>query len=76
VGSEICIRDRANVDITVFLEKPSLKSYKLRIRDYLAAVLNRPLDCVTVKAKTAEGFPPVGTQDAIAASVTVLLVRD
>jgi len=75
VGASKACYQVANVDITVFLEKPSLKSYKLRIREYLAAVLNRPLDCVTVKAKTAEGFPPIGTQDAVAASVTVLLVQ-
>ena len=75
VGASKAAYKLANVDITVFLEKPSLKSYKLRIREYLSAELNRPLDCITVKAKTAEGFPPVGTQDAIAASVTVLLTR-
>ncbi len=62
-----------NVDITIFLEKPKLGPYKQQIRETLAALLDVPLDCVSVKAKTAEKFPPIGTQEAIAASVTVLL---
>ncbi len=62
-----------NVDVTIFLEKPKLGPYKLAIREKLAQLLDLPLHCISVKAKTAEKFPPVGTQEAIAASVTVLL---
>jgi 2-C-methyl-D-erythritol 2,4-cyclodiphosphate synthase len=62
-----------NVDVTIFLEKPKLGPYKLPMRETLAQLLNLPLQCVSVKAKTAEKFPPIGTQEAIAASVTVLL---
>ncbi len=65
-----------NLDATIFLEKPKLVAYKLPIRQRLAELLGLPLDCVSVKAKTAEKFPPVGTQEAIAASVTVLLIRN
>ena len=63
-----------NIDVTIFLEKPKLGPYKLTIRENLAQLLGIPLDCVSVKAKTAEKFPPVGTQEAIAASVTILLI--
>lgn len=65
----------SNVDATVFLEKPKLGPYKERIRRQLQTLLHLPASCVSVKAKTAEGFPPVGTGEAIAASVTVLLAR-
>lgn len=61
-----------NLDATIFLEKPKLIPYKQQIREQLGELLQLPLDCVSVKAKTAEKFPPVGTQEAIAASVTVL----
>jgi 2-C-methyl-D-erythritol 2,4-cyclodiphosphate synthase len=64
-----------NLDATIFLEKPKLGPYKQHIRENLAELLALPLDCVSVKAKTAENFPPVGTQEAIAASVTALLQR-
>ncbi len=64
-----------NLDATIFLEKPKLGPYKQQIRENLANLLNLSLDCVSVKAKTAEKFPPVGTQEAIAASVTLLMRR-
>jgi 2-C-methyl-D-erythritol 2,4-cyclodiphosphate synthase len=64
-----------NVDATVFLEKPKLGPYKTAIRERLAQLLELPLDCVSLKAKTAEKFAPVGTQEAIAASVTILLEK-
>lgn len=64
-----------NLDATIFLEKPKLGPYKQQVRENLAELLAIPLDCVSVKAKTAEKFPPVGTQEAIAASVTALLHR-
>jgi len=62
-----------NLDATIFLEKPKLGPNKQAMREHLAELLGLPLDCVSVKAKTAEKFPPVGTQEAIASSVTVLL---
>lgn len=62
-----------NIDATIFLEKPKLGPYKQQIRDHVANLLGLPLDCVSIKAKTAEKFPPVGTQEAIVASVTLLL---
>ncbi|MEB3285905.1 MAG: 2-C-methyl-D-erythritol 2,4-cyclodiphosphate synthase [Vampirovibrionales bacterium] len=64
-----------NVDMTVFLETPKLYPYKLAIRELLATKLSLPLDAVSLKAKTAEKFPPVGTSEAIAASATVLLMQ-
>jgi 2-C-methyl-D-erythritol 2,4-cyclodiphosphate synthase len=64
-----------NLDSTIFLEKPKLGPYKDKIREHLAFLLDLPLDCVSVKAKTAEKFPPIGTQEAIAASVTLLLEK-
>lgn len=70
-----CGYGAGNVDVTIFLEKPKLGPYKHPMREQLAQLLGIPLDCVSVKAKTAEKFPPIGTQEAIAASVTVLLYR-
>jgi 2-C-methyl-D-erythritol 2,4-cyclodiphosphate synthase len=64
-----------NLDATIFLEKPKLGSYKHSIQEHIAQLLELPLDCVSIKAKTAEKFPPVGTQEAVAASVTLLVYR-
>lgn len=75
VGESQTAYQVSNVDMTVFLEAPKLGPYKQRIREHIAQLLGLPIDCVSLKAKTAEKFPPVGTQEAIAASVTVLLSR-
>ena len=63
-----------NVDMTIFLEKPKLFPYKTVIKENIADLLKLPVESVSVKAKTAEGFPPIGTQDAIATSATVLIL--
>ena len=49
-----------NVDTTVILERPKLKDFRLTIRQHLAAILQLPLDRVSVKFKTAEKVGPVG----------------
>jgi 2-C-methyl-D-erythritol 2,4-cyclodiphosphate synthase len=49
-----------NVDSTVILERPKLKDYRQPIREKLAETLALPLDCVSVKFKTAEKVGPVG----------------
>lgn len=62
-----------NVDTTIFLEQPKLYPYKETIRMTLSRLLNLPIERVSLKAKTAEGFPPVGTSEAIATSASVLV---
>ena len=61
------------VDSTIVLEKPKLGEHKLAIRQSLASLLNLSLDCVSVKAKTAEGLGALGRCEAVAASVSVLV---
>ena len=56
-----------NVDSTVVLERPKLKGHIEDIRQTLAADMGIYLDQISVKAKTAEGFGPVGAGDAIEA---------
>lgn len=62
-----------NVDATIHLEAPKLKPYKFPVRETLAKWLDLPISCVSVKAKTGEKLPPVGTLEAIDAQVAVLL---
>ena len=63
----------AQVDSTVVLETPKLGGHKIAIRQSLASLLNLPLDCVSVKAKTAEGLGVLGHSEAVAASVSVMV---
>jgi 2-C-methyl-D-erythritol 2,4-cyclodiphosphate synthase len=62
-----------NVDTTVILEKPKLKDHIVEIRQTLAADMGISLDQISVKAKTAEGFGPVGLGDAVEAHAVASL---
>lgn len=62
-----------NVDSTVMLEKPRLRSYVLAMREKIAEVLGIEISCVSVKAKTGEGLDAVGQGLAVSAQAVVLL---
>jgi 2-C-methyl-D-erythritol 2,4-cyclodiphosphate synthase len=62
-----------SVDCTVILEKPKLKDFRLRMRQSLANALTVPLDCVSVKFKTAEGVGPVGEGRSCEAQAIVIV---
>ncbi len=64
-----------NVDTTVILEKPKLKDYRLPMRESLAKCLALPLDCVSVKFKTAERVGPVGEGKSAEAQAIVTIER-
>jgi 2-C-methyl-D-erythritol 2,4-cyclodiphosphate synthase len=61
------------LDCTIMLEAPKLGPYKATIKTTLAQLLDLCPDRVNVKAKTAEGLGAIGAQQAVAASVSVLL---
>lgn len=56
-----------NIDSTVVLEVPKLRPYIDEIRSLLASDLGLDISKVSVKAKTAEGFGPVGEGKGIEA---------
>ncbi len=65
-----------HIDSTVILERPKLKDFRAAIRERLAATLALPLDCVSVKFKTAEKMGPVGEgRSAEAQAIATLAVR-
>ena len=64
-----------NVDSTISLERPKLRTYIDQIRESLAVALEIGHNCVSVKAKTGEGLDAVGRREAIRAEAIVLLLR-
>jgi 2-C-methyl-D-erythritol 2,4-cyclodiphosphate synthase len=62
-----------NVDTTLILERPRLRSYIPAMRENLAQTLNASIECVSVKAKTGEGLDAVGAGHAVVAQAIVLL---
>lgn len=66
----------SNVDCVIMAERPRLGPLKPAIRESIEGMLGLPEGSVGVKAKTGEGVGAIGRGEAIAAMVTVLLVRD
>jgi 2-C-methyl-D-erythritol 2,4-cyclodiphosphate synthase len=64
-----------NVDSTVHLEKPKLRSYIDQIRTGLSEVLETDPQNISVKAKTGEAVDAVGERRAVRADVVVMLSR-
>ncbi len=62
-----------NIDSTIHLEKPKLRSHILEIRRNLARILDVDLSQVSVKAKTGEKIDGVGECRAIRSDAVVLL---
>jgi 2-C-methyl-D-erythritol 2,4-cyclodiphosphate synthase len=62
-----------NVDVNVYAEKPHLGRVKSAIARTVADMLEVEHRAVNVKAKTMEGFGPIGACEAIAAQVVLEL---
>ena len=62
-----------NCDLTIVAQKPKLMPHRLEMRRNLAAVLDLPLDRVSVKATTTEGLGFEGREEGISAACVVLL---
>ena len=62
-----------NVDSIISLEKPKLRPFIDKMRENLARVLEIKLNCISIKAKTAEGLDAIGEERAIKAEAVVLL---
>jgi 2-C-methyl-D-erythritol 2,4-cyclodiphosphate synthase len=62
-----------NIDSTILLETPRLRTYVEAMRQNIAGVLEVDLSCVSVKAKTGEGLDAVGQRLAVTAQAAVLM---
>lgn len=60
-----------HVDTVIVLERPKLGGYKQKIKKSIAKLLNLPLENVSIKAKTAEGFGPEGQGLAVSCEAVV-----
>ncbi|MDD2889232.1 MAG: 2-C-methyl-D-erythritol 2,4-cyclodiphosphate synthase [bacterium] len=62
-----------NIDSVVICESPKLSPYIPDIQNKIAELLNIPVNCVSVKAKTNEGVGLIGKGEGVA-SYTVVLI--
>ena len=61
-----------NCDVTILAERPKLKDFKPKMKAFLEAALDCP---VNIKAGTNEGCGEIGRGEAVAAHAVVLLAR-
>jgi 2-C-methyl-D-erythritol 2,4-cyclodiphosphate synthase len=64
-----------NVDATLILEQPKIKSYIEKMQETLAPLMNIEPDAVSIKATTNETMGYVGRQEGVLAFATVLISR-
>lgn len=62
-----------NVDSTILLEAPKIRTYVDAMRENIATALGVDVGCVSVKAKTGEGLDAVGQGLAVSAQAAVLM---
>jgi len=62
-----------NLDTTIILQEPKLKTYIIKIRKKLAEALNMDIDRISVKAKTKENVDATGEGRSIEAIASVLI---
>jgi 2-C-methyl-D-erythritol 4-phosphate cytidylyltransferase/2-C-methyl-D-erythritol 2,4-cyclodiphosphate synthase len=56
-----------NVDVTLICERPKIKPHRATMRERIAAILDLPLDRVSVKATTTETMGFTGREEGLAA---------
>ena len=64
-----------NVDSTINAQRPKMAPHIPQMVAYIAADLQLSVDCVSVKAKTAERLGFVGREEGISADAVVLIER-
>ncbi len=62
-----------NIDSTLCLQTPKIKSYISKMQETIASILNIETDAVSIKATTTEQMGFVGREEGLVAYATVLL---
>lgn len=65
-----------NADITLLLQAPKIAPYVMQMRQALAAVLEVPMDAVSVKATTTEKLGFTGREEGVEAYAAVLICKE
>jgi 2-C-methyl-D-erythritol 2,4-cyclodiphosphate synthase len=64
-----------NVDLTLLLTEPRVSAHRTAMRQALAAALDCPVGCVSLKATTTDGLGALGRGEGVLALATALLSR-
>ena len=64
-----------NIDATVICERPKLRPHVAAMRARIAALLECPVEAVSVKGKTNEGMDAIGQGEGLAVHCVALLMK-
>lgn len=67
---EMCV---VNIDCVILAERPKMAPHIDSMRESIGKLIETPVERVSVKAKTGEGVGAIGSGEAIATRVVVLL---
>ncbi len=65
-----------NMDSTIVLENPKIKTFISSIRQNLSEIMHTPLETISVKATTSEKMGFAGREEGIACYAVVLIQKD
>ena len=66
----------SNLDVSIILETPKLKSNKIKIKNNVCRLLKLNKDQVNIKAGTNEGLGDIGQSKAVLAFATILIKKE
>ena len=64
-----------NIDATLSLEAPKTRPYVGAMQEVISQILHTPLDCISVKATTAEKMGFVGREEGLMAQAVAILFK-
>lgn len=64
-----------NIDITIYIEKPSINGFLKDMKEHLGRLLNVSLEIINIKATHLEGLGFIGRGEGVTADSVVLLVK-
>jgi len=62
-----------NIDVTIIAESPKISPHREKMRAKIAAILQIPLEKISVKATTTEGLGFIGRSEGVAAQAVVVV---
>lgn len=65
-----------NIDSTLCLQAPKIKSYVLQMQQAIASILEIAIDDISIKATTTEQLGFIGREEGLVAYATILLCKE
>lgn len=65
-----------NIDSSLILEEPKIGKYALEMRTLIANTLDIGVDCISIKATTAETMGFVGKKEGLEAHAVCILIKE